>query len=172
MATIANDAIVRYRAACDDAKEEISLLQDNDQGHGRSDQDVYSNTDADVVVAECIERLLAHASSEIIGSAGVAPKDKLFATTHLNAAPDALRKPETEIFGQIITSLVKLGFNAMRMAEVALQCAIEHPWGIAAIAIPLIILACTPAIPGAVGSTASGIAAGAAPGNRSPQMTC
>lgn len=116
--------------------------------------------DTDTPKPEYVERALSNASSDIVGSNGVAPDDRVAATAHLKAALEALSKQDKDAFGRAINSLVKFGINIDHLAKTTLEWVNAHPWETAAIIIPLILLACTPAILGAVGFTAGGIAAG------------
>ncbi|KZM28362.1 uncharacterized protein EKO05_0005186 [Ascochyta rabiei] len=98
--------------------------------------------------------------SEIIRTANVAPEAQYEASAHLSTALRALNKKEMDTFQHSMGALMKLGVDVKVVGRKTLEWVKAHPWETAAIINPLILLACTPFILGAVGFTSSGIAAG------------
>jgi hypothetical protein len=96
----------------------------------------------------------------IVNSARLTPGDAVAAETHLNAALRALQSQDKGALDRAIASLAKLGVQLNRVAKATAAWVKEHPWLTAAIVISTILFACTPAIIGAAGFGAGGIAAG------------
>ncbi|KAF2133286.1 hypothetical protein P153DRAFT_381724 [Dothidotthia symphoricarpi CBS 119687] len=81
-----------------------------------------------------------------------------YAEDHFMRAFQAWITKSAEAFDDAIAALRKMNF--VEVAKAAGAWVKEHPWETAAIVIPLILLACTPAFLTAAGFTAGGIAAG------------
>jgi len=80
------------------------------------------------------------------------------AACHITKAMHAFRNQAIGAFEIAIAYLRKIGI--IDLAKIVRLWIKEHPWETAAIVVPLIMLACSPAILGALGFTAGGIAAG------------
>jgi hypothetical protein len=96
-------------------------------------------------------------------NSAVAAAVQLTAAAHAAAAQskDAIRAIATKTQDGLdvaIAALKKMGIDVL--AKTAFEWIKAHPWETAAIIVPLILLGCTPAILGAFGFTAGGIAAG------------
>lgn len=89
----------------------------------------------------------------------VVPSDSLWAATmHLTIAMRAAKAKTQDALDIAIATLKKM--DVVAVAKAILDWIKAHPWETAAIVIPLVLLACTPAFLGLVGFTAGGIAAG------------
>jgi len=80
------------------------------------------------------------------------------ATMHLTIAMRAAKAKTQDALDIAIATLKKM--DVVAVAKAIHDWIKAHPWETAAIVIPLVLLACTPAFLGLVGFTASGIAAG------------
>jgi hypothetical protein len=98
--------------------------------------------------------------SEVPHNAGNEPIDKAIAKFYSGSAPHIFKADDKHRINQAIISLTKLGFDINTLGEAVKAWIKAHPWEFAAIVVPLVLLACTPAVLGAVGFTAGGIAAG------------
>lgn len=98
--------------------------------------------------------------SEVPRDAGNEPVKKALARFHGDSASHFFKADDKDRINQAITSLTKLGFDINTLGKAVKAWIKAHPWEFAAIVVPLVILACTPAVLGAVGFTAGGIAAG------------
>lgn len=156
------DALARYREACENADNEEPLLESNND-HNTPGGQVSCETDEDVDVfnPEIVDSSLADdASSEIIHSSKVAPDTRIAAAARLDEALHAIRRQDRDAFDKSVGLLMEFGINFMQMTRTAGDWVKAYPWEIATVIVPLITLACTPAVLGAVGFTASGVAAG------------
>lgn len=89
------------------------------------------------------------------------PKNKVLAAVgHITKALRALRRNTIDVFERAVARLREL--KIVDRAKIVSAWIKAHPWETAAIVVPLILIACTPAILGAVGFTAGGVAAGKA----------
>ena len=98
--------------------------------------------------------------SEVPRDAGNEPVEKALARFYGDSAPHIFKADDKDRLNQAIISLTKLGFDINTLGEAVKAWIKAHPWEFAAIVVPLVMLACTPAVLGAVGFTAGGIAAG------------
>lgn len=80
------------------------------------------------------------------------------AGTHLASAIRAFGQNASRAFDKAIEALRQIGI--IDVSKAAAKWMKEHPWETAAILVPLILLACTPAFLSIAGFTAGGIAAG------------
>ncbi|KAF2024472.1 hypothetical protein EK21DRAFT_94053 [Setomelanomma holmii] len=80
------------------------------------------------------------------------------ATIHLKIAVRAMMMSAHDALDLAIAALKKI--DAFEVMKAALKWMKHHPWETAAIIIPLVILACTPAFLSLAGFTATGVAAG------------
>lgn len=86
------------------------------------------------------------------------PKNKVLAAVgHITKALRALRRNTIDVFERAVARLREL--KIVDRAKIVGAWIKAHPWETAAIVVPLILLACTPAILGAVGFTPGGVAA-------------
>jgi hypothetical protein len=86
------------------------------------------------------------------------PSKVAVAGIHLANAVRAFGEKASRAFDQAIEALRQIGI--IDVAKAATKWMKEHPWETAAILIPLILLACTPALLSIAGFTAGGIGAG------------
>ncbi|KAF9697279.1 hypothetical protein EKO04_004548 [Ascochyta lentis] len=161
------DILARSRAAHAAAKAKTDTPDADEKGQDQGDH----TEDADVVNSDTENEDPTHASSghadndpeaNIIRTAGVPPESRGDVIAHLNTAVRALTEKDMDMFSHAIGALMKFGGYLNVLARKMLKWVEAHPWETAAIVIPLILLACTPAILGAAGFTAGGIAAGSA----------
>ena len=100
------------------------------------------------------------AGSEVPHSAGNEPIDKAIPKFYSGSAPHTFKADDKDRINQAIISLTKLGFDINTLGEAVKAWIKAHPWEFATIVVPLVMLACTPAVLSAVGFRAGGIAAG------------
>lgn len=116
----------------------------------------------DVRANECLDQTVFSAEefSAIKGMDNVSvPDDALdAATVHLTSAICAATKKAFDSLKKAIEKLKKM--DVVVVTKAVAEWIKAHPWETAAIVIPLILLACTPAFLGLAGFTAGGVAAG------------
>jgi hypothetical protein len=100
------------------------------------------------------------AGSEVPHNIGNEPIDKAIPKFYSGSAPHTFKADDKDRINQAIISLTKLGFDINTLGEAVKAWIKAHPWEFATIVVPLVMLACTPAVLSAVGFRAGGIAAG------------
>ncbi|KAJ4339562.1 hypothetical protein N0V95_007752 [Ascochyta clinopodiicola] len=157
------ETIARYHAVRAAADREHETGYNNGKSKGQAgDEDVVNNNDSEYgYVTEKASRPTEDKDpvSEIIRTAGVAPKVQNEAITQLNKALRALNGKEKDTFEHAMGALMKLGSDMKVLARKTLEWVKAHPWDMAAIVILIILAVCTIAVLGGVEFTASGIPA-------------
>lgn len=94
----------------------------------------------------------------VIQNASVLPSPIDVAVIHLTIAVRAARMQAEDALGIAVEALKNLGSTIIWKA--AMEWMKSHPWEAAALIVPVVLMACTPAVLGLAGFTAGGIAAG------------
>lgn len=147
----ANSSEIHDQTGNEDSSSNNGGDDDNNDTQKASDVDPPNETTATTPMS---------VGSEVPRDASNVPVDEALAKFYGDSAPHIFKADDKDRMNRAIISLTKLGFDINTLGEAVKTWIKAHPWEFAAIVVPLVLLACTPAILGAVGFTAGGIAAG------------